>query len=312
MNYNYIVKLIPSLRWHVPKELSAQASTAPSLSEKDSAGRPKRPLKVMKHTLFWAHRWVHVAIMTIATPLFVTFSRAWRRKLQAAYEICTNPYWDRVVSLSELVDDPLVVQVAPLKAMEHNCSELELLALGSLVRQTRSKRIFEIGTFDGRSARTLAINAHENGFVTTLNLPPEKGENDAGLVNPDSLLNLKVRSGNRFLGTPEEGRIQQIYGDSASFNFEIYFGKFDFIFIDGSHSQEYVERDTETALRLLRPEGGLIAWHDGSLYGVVRYLRRKIQIENWPIRLVLGTTLVIGYARYGKLIPFSTPLPNSL
>jgi len=259
----------------------------------------------------WVRRWVPVAIATIAAPLFVTFSRAWRRKLQAAYEICTNPYWDRVVSLSELVDDPLIVQVAPLKAMEHNCSEFELLVLGSLVKQTQSKRIFEIGTFDGRSTRTLALNAAENGLVTTLNLPPDKGENDAGLVNVDSLLNLKVRSGNRFLGTREEGRIEQIYGDSATFDFENYLGRFDFMFIDGSHSDEYVERDTETALRLLRPEGGLIAWHDGTLYGVARYLRRKIRNENSPIQLVQGTTLMIGYARHGKLIPLSTPLPHS-
>jgi predicted O-methyltransferase YrrM len=265
----------------------------------------------MKHLIFWGRRWIPVAIFTIAAPFFVIFSRAWRRKLQAAYEIGMNPYWDRVVSLSELVDDPLAVQIAPLKASEHNCSEFELLVLGALVKQTQSKSVFEIGTFDGRSTRTLALNASENGLITTLNLPPDQGENDAGLANVDSLLNLKVRSGNRFLGTPEEGRIKQIYGDSATFEFDDYRGQFDLIFIDGSHSEEYVEKDTETSLRLLRPEGGLIVWHDGPFYGVVRYLRRKIRNEDWPIKLVEGTTLMIGYARQGKLIKLPTPLPNA-
>lgn len=38
----------------------------------------------------------------------------------------------------------------------------------------------------------------------------------------------------------------------------------DFVFVDGAHDYQSVRKDTENALRLLRP-GGVILWHD---YGV--------------------------------------------
>jgi len=37
---------------------------------------------------------------------------------------------------------------------------------------------------------------------------------------------------------------------------------FDLIFIDGSHTQEYVKNDTELALRLVQKNNGIILWHD--------------------------------------------------
>jgi hypothetical protein len=41
----------------------------------------------------------------------------------------------------------------------------------------------------------------------------------------------------------------------------------DVVFVDGAHSAEYVRNDTDVALRLLKPTGGLILWHDyGSRY----------------------------------------------
>ncbi len=251
-----------------------------------------------------------VAFFVLIAPISVMFSVASRRKLQAVFTVTSNPFWDLAVSLSDMVDDPLVVQIAPVKSLEHNCSEFELLVLGALVKQTQSGNIFEIGTFDGRSTRTLAANNRDEGVVTTLNLPPGKKGYDSGISNFDTLLNLKVESGCRFLDTIEETKIEQVYGDSATYDFRSYEGACDLVFIDGSHNENYVRRDTETALRLVRSTGGLIVWHDAPLYGVVTYLRPKIREENWPLRLVEDTTLMVGYAREGKFIPLVLPLPS--
>jgi len=43
-------------------------------------------------------------------------------------------------------------------------------------------------------------------------------------------------SGTRYRGTVWEHKIQQLYGDSAAFDYTPYQGKIDFVFVDGSHT----------------------------------------------------------------------------
>jgi predicted O-methyltransferase YrrM len=162
-------------------------------------------------------------------------------------------------------------------------------------------RAFEIGTFDGRSTRAMAMNLAKDGRLHTLNLPPGQDHNTAGVRNVDSALNTKVVSGFRFLGTPEAQRIVQLFGDSAAFDFGPYEGQMDLVFIDGSHAFEYVKNDTEAAKRMIKASGGWIVWHDGPLYGVAPYLTERMRKDSWPIRLIEGTTLVVGYCVAGQI-----------
>jgi predicted O-methyltransferase YrrM len=46
-------------------------------------------------------------------------------------------------------------------------------------------------------------------------------------------------------------------------------GKFDFIFIDGNHTFEYVKNDTEKAFQLLEKDG-IIVWHDYLKRGLIK------------------------------------------
>ena len=47
----------------------------------------------------------------------------------------------------------------------------------------------------------------------------------------------------------------------------------DFIFVDGSHSYEYVLNDSDKARKLLRDGRGVIVWHDyGDWDGVTKAL----------------------------------------
>jgi len=217
--------------------------------------------------------------------------------------VCRDPFVIERLPLSRLLPEPFVVSLGPLKSLDHNTSEYELVCLAALVKVADATQIFEIGTYDGRSSRAMAMNLPEHGRLVTLNLPPGQGTNASGERTADSELNVKVISGRRFMNTPEAERIVQVFGDSASFDFRSYEGAMDLVFIDGSHTQTYAENDTEVARRLIKPSGGWIVWHDATLYGVAPYLKRQIRQRGWPLRLIDGTTLMVGFCRGGRLEP---------
>lgn len=228
------------------------------------------------------------------------FSKRARWRSLRLLAICQDPFVMERVPLSHFIPEPLTVSLGPLKSLNHNTSEYELLCLASMVKASGAVKIFEIGTFDGRSSRAMAMNLPTEGKLFTLNLPPGADSNASGLRNVDTELNIKVESGYRFADTPEAAKIQQLFGDSAAFDFSPYENQMDLVFIDGSHESSYVESDTQAALRMIRSSGGWIIWHDSTLYGVAPYLRRKIQQDAWPLLLIEGTTVMVGYCVNGK------------
>ena len=172
-----------------------------------------------------------------------------------------------------IAEEPGVALLDPV-ARNGNVSLLELLVLIHLVRAARPRVIFEIGTFDGRTALNLAANAPETATVLTLDLPAAAWNSTALPLAPgEDLLVKKESSGERFRTSPWGRKIRQLHGDSASFDFSPWHGGADFVFIDGSHSLEYVRNDTEKALALLRDGHGVIVWHDyGQMPGVTTHL----------------------------------------
>src|SRR6185295_4077933 len=71
--------------------------------------------------------------------------------------------------------------------------------------------------------------------------------------------------GRQYQGHRLAPRIKQVYGDSARVDWNTFGGPFDLIFIDGSHTEEYVQSDSENAFKHLAL-GGVIVWHD---YGMI-------------------------------------------
>lgn len=232
------------------------------------------------------------------------FSKRARWRSLRLLSVCQDPFVLERVPLSHFLPEPFTVSLGPLKSLSHNTSELELLSLASLVKASGAERIFEIGTFDGRSSRAMAMNLPAEGRLFTLNLPPGTDSNEAGHRSVDTELNIKVQSGFRFANTSESSKIQQLFGDSATFDFSPYAGLMDFVFIDGCHESNYVESDTQAAIRMTRLSGGWIIWHDSTLYGVAPYLKRKMRQDAWPLSLIEGTTLMVGYCVNGK---FTSP-----
>jgi predicted O-methyltransferase YrrM len=227
------------------------------------------------------------------------------------WNVAAEPFVLERIPLSALIPDPFVVTLGPLKSQPHNTSEYELLCLASLVKAAHVETAFEIGTFDGRSARAMAMNLSAAGHLYTLNLPPGHDRNAIGVLNVDSMLNTKVSSGFRFANTPEAERITQVFGDSATFDFTPFEARMDLVFIDGSHTTEYVKNDTEAAIRMVKPSGGWIVWHDAPLYGVAPYLTQQMKRHGWPVRLLEGTTLAVGYCAAGEFVhvpTFASPM----
>lgn len=254
---------------------------------------------------------LRLALTGLVGWMLVPFSRRVRHQINDCGGILQNPFYGIRLPMRDLINPELVVKVGPLGANTHNASEYELLCLASLCAQLRCQMVFEIGTYDGRSTRALAMNLGSGGQVLTLNLPPDSESNEAGAVNVDTQLNQKVKSGWRFINTPEESGIRQLYGDSATFDFSPYAGTADMVFVDGSHTEEYVEKDTRSALKLIKPGGGLVVWHDATLYGVAPYLKRQWRQAGWPLRLIRDTTLMVAWVRDGAFVEIPLPLPES-
>lgn len=170
------------------------------------------------------------------------------------------PKIDLSVAVREFKPDIKILEAATANG---NVSIHELFSLNFIIAADAPKVLFEIGTFDGRTTLNFAANSPASARIFTLDLPASDlqktkfalEEYDKGYVE-------KPLSGARFLGRLESGKITQLLGDSATFDFSPYFNSVDFVFVDGSHAYEYTLNDSRIALKLLRNKKGMIVWHD--------------------------------------------------
>ncbi len=204
-----------------------------------------------------------------------------------------------VVSLSALTAEEAEIQIRKPAAGDGNVTLLELLAIVRMVRMHGPRRLMELGTFDGRTTLNLAANSPPEAEVFTLDLPQAGlGSAQLPLAAGDKAYIKKDVSGARYRGTDCEGKIVQLFGDSATFDFASYLQTVDFVFIDASHAYEYVLNDSRVALKLLRQGAGggkkIILWHDyGEWEGVTRALdelaRKDASFRD--LRHIAGTSL---------------------
>jgi len=181
-------------------------------------------------------------------------------------------------------------------------SAYETLSIGAIIQHLKPQRVFEIGTSVGVTASNLAINLPEGGELFTLDLPPAsedgaKIETKFDVTVSDRKMIYGNRADRRFLGTPLESKIHQLYGDSATFDYSDHIGKCDVVFVDGSHAYEYVKSDTEIAYKLAKP-GGWVIWHDyndGFFWPEVRRFLKSIAHERKIFRIE-GTMFAISKA----------------
>lgn len=257
--------------------------------------------------LFYLRYTIFNLILLVKNLLLSPFSRLARHRLSNTLTTLQYPFFgNNFVELSTVLQhEELSVHLTPVKAREHNITPFELLSIAAILKDSACNTVFEIGTYDGRTTRALALNLlNEQGKVFTLNLPPSTEEVSLETSKVDIALSGKVHSGERFLNTEQKKQIVQLWGDSAVFDFAKYHNGIDLIFIDGAHSEKYVETDTRNAMLMIKKAGGIIIWHDAHRYGVVKYLKQCINQHNWPIYFLKETSLAVAFVRDTNIINF--------
>jgi predicted O-methyltransferase YrrM len=138
-----------------------------------------------------------------------------------------------------------------------NVDPMEQFCLVAIARLRQPRTVFELGTYDGTTTMLLARNLPD-ACILTLDLDPAL----ASIATVDGEIdNARSGVGSRFIGHPEAQRIEQLIGDSRSFDFSPWFGSIDLVIVDAGHEYESASADTATAFQLLRP-GGVIVWDD--------------------------------------------------
>ncbi|SDG53123.1 Methyltransferase domain-containing protein [Dyadobacter soli] len=175
-------------------------------------------------------------------------------------------------------------------------TEFELKVISNLVKKWNPRRIFEIGTFEGRTTLNMALNSSTDAEIITLDLPADELASTRMDIEDDEVRYVKKDvSGERFIGHPAASKIRQVFGDSATFDFSEYHNSVDVAFIDGSHAYDYVLNDSEKVFTIIR-KGGLIIWHDYTNWpGVWTALNELYQKDARfkDIRHIGGTSITI-------------------
>ena len=179
-------------------------------------------------------------------------------------------------------------------------SELAILALAAREVAPGSE-IIEIGTFDGRTALNLAINAAPGVAIATLDLPPDQ-QSAMAIEDSERRYVDKPAPGARLRDCGEAwravaGRVVQLHGDSATYDWSTHLGRAGLVFVDGSHAYDYAKKDSETAMRLIQP-GGIVLWHDYGVWpGVTKALEELDAARRLGVVNIRGTSLVFWRAR---------------
>ncbi len=201
------------------------------------------------------------------------------------------------LEIIDVVKDDIPIELREMPWRDGNITLIELGVINKLLHKYSPKRIFEIGTYDGRTTLNLSANSSQDAVIYTLDLPQmeECSIQPSALTNDKSFVD-KVKTGIRFHGTECERRIVQLLGDSATFDFSPYENSIDLVFIDGAHTYDYILNDSAKALKLLKNGEGIILWHDYSwVWGdVAKALNRLYSSDPRfkGIRHIRGTSLV--------------------
>ena len=176
------------------------------------------------------------------------------------------------VSLDTLVPQPSGAQPLPPWLRMSEGWELpleECRCLAVLLGRLQPRRVFEIGTFRGRTTRLIAERTPPDAVIYTLDRPWQEWQASYPyfVKLPDDLI------GETFRDAPIRSKITQLYGNSQQFDFRPYYGQMDAVFVDGDHRFDAVRNDSEEALRLVAP-GGIVIWDDYQVSqpGVAHYL----------------------------------------
>lgn len=181
-----------------------------------------------------------------------------------------------------------------------SCPLADLACLAAAAAKKRPQRVFEIGTFEGLTSVVFARNSDPAVRVFSLDLPPEKDVPRTRRSYAAQSIKGAYRSGYLIDELGCGPAVERLYGDSALFDFRPYEDSIDLFFIDGSHTAEYVARDTLSAFRAVNAAGWIL-WHDCFVPDVFRILKRVARFH--PVYQVTGTNLALSLEKPGPSFP---------
>jgi Methyltransferase domain len=187
------------------------------------------------------------------------------------------------------------ITVADFGFEDGNTTNYELCIINALIVKYKPVNVFEIGTFDGRTALNMAFNLDGGGKVFTLDLPKASLPGASLAILQDELTYIdKETPGIRIKNSAVSNKIVQLLGDSATFDFSS-LPKINFIFIDGSHAYDYVIKDSLNSIAKIEDKG-IIVWHDYGSWTEVT-LALNFLHQNNPlfkdIRQIENTSIVL-------------------
>ncbi len=239
-----------------------------------------------------AAAWLCLAKYATVLPFHPTLDRLRRAALTREVLASRLPLVRLDTLVGRSIPDAMPISIKAVAQHHANCSIFELLAIRLIATLVSPRRVFEIGTYDGRSSLALAGALGPDGEIVTLNLPPDYvARKTSGDVTVDEGLSAAVESGCRWRGMEEASRIRQVFGNSLEFDFSPY-APCQLVFVDGGHSEDVAGCDTQNALKIIDRENGIVLWHDATRYGV-RPMLERLRARGHRIYLIAGTSLAI-------------------
>ena len=164
-----------------------------------------------------------------------------------------------LIEMDQLIDTESI-SLGPMSFLDGGSLPTDMMLLAGLAEKINDCTYFEIGTWRGESAVTVASRAKS---CHTLCLTDQEMRN---MGVPEKSIQ------SHCLYSKGVANIIQLRGDSRYFDFAGLGQKFDLIFIDGAHQYEMVKEDTMNVFEHLVHENSVVVWHD---YGIhpdqVRY-----------------------------------------
>jgi methyltransferase family protein len=181
----------------------------------------------------------------------------------------------------------------------------ELVVLASVARSLQPVKVFEIGTFMGRTTSVFILNAPD-ARVYSVDLPPDAGSDGLrgkGYIDTDARLVDRRRVGSFLIEAGLGDRYTQLLCDSRNLDPSPHAASVELAFIDGAHALEYVRSDTEKMATMMA-DRGLVFWHDyggkGRFHDLTTYLEGLAgRIDIYGVR---GTTLAWAPGRQLRML----------
>jgi predicted O-methyltransferase YrrM len=165
------------------------------------------------------------------------------------------------------------VELGAIDTDTAHLNKVDMIYVVAIARHIKAKKIFEFGTYLGRTTAHLAMSPYAEK-VYSLDISPD-ADFEAMKLGP-AITNVIASGlqGHFYKNSPAKDRVTQLHGDTRTFDYGPYEKSMDFIFVDAGHTYDLVKNDTEKAMKLVGPKG-VVVWHDfaAKAPGLVKFFQ---------------------------------------